>query len=106
MRQQPERVLSAPPAARVMSEEGEVMITIGVDAHKQVHVAVALNAMGREVARWRGANRPEGWQQMLDWAAGLGSPGGGASSGPGTTGTAWPRCWWRRGRRSTRSIPG
>ena len=50
------------------------MITIGVDAHRQVHVAVAVDATGREVARWRGANGPDAWHQVLDWAVALGSP--------------------------------
>lgn len=32
------------------------MITIGVDAHKRVHVAVALDAAGRQLGVWKGAN--------------------------------------------------
>ena len=50
------------------------MITIGVDAHRQVHVAVALDATGRELAHWRGPNRPEAWHQLRDWAVALGGP--------------------------------
>jgi hypothetical protein len=38
------------------------MITIGVDAHKGVHVAVAVDEAGREVARWRGPNSATGWR--------------------------------------------
>jgi hypothetical protein len=37
------------------------MITIGVDAHKRVHAAVAVDEAGREVAQWRGPNSPDGW---------------------------------------------
>src|SRR5262245_21937529 len=48
------------------------MLAIGVDAHKAVHVAVAVDAAGREVARWRGANSGEGWRELAAWAAGLG----------------------------------
>ncbi len=48
------------------------MLTIGVDAHKGVHVAVALDEAGREVARWRGPNSVEDWRQLAAWAAGLG----------------------------------
>ncbi len=29
------------------------MLTIGVDAHKRTHTAVAVDEVGREVARWR-----------------------------------------------------
>jgi hypothetical protein len=32
------------------------MITIGVDAHKRAHVAVAIDEGGRELAHWRGTN--------------------------------------------------
>ncbi|HEY8602342.1 MAG TPA: IS110 family transposase [Thermomicrobiales bacterium] len=48
------------------------MLAIGVDAHKAVHVAVAVDATGREVARWRGANSGEGWRELAAWAAALG----------------------------------
>lgn len=48
------------------------MITIGVDAHKRVHQAVAIDEAGREQARWRGDTSPAAWQLLQDWAAGLG----------------------------------
>jgi transposase len=48
------------------------MHTIGVDAHKQVNMTVAIDAAGREVARWRGPNTPEGWRQLAAWASALG----------------------------------
>ncbi len=50
------------------------MITVGVDAHKRVHMAVAVDAAGREVARWRGPNSPAGWRQVGEWATALGMP--------------------------------
>jgi transposase len=48
------------------------MITLGVDAHKQVHVAIALDGAGRETDQWRGANSPEGWEALRRWAVSLG----------------------------------
>ena len=39
------------------------MVTIGVDAHKRVHQAVALDSAGRLLGSWRGANTPEHWQR-------------------------------------------
>ncbi len=48
------------------------MITIGVDAHKGIHMAVTVDEAGREVARWRGPNSVEGWQQVAAWASALG----------------------------------
>ena len=32
------------------------MITIGVDAHKRIHQALALDDRGTVLAHWRGAN--------------------------------------------------
>jgi transposase len=45
------------------------MLTVGVDAHKRVNMAVAIDAAGRAVARWRGPNSVAGWQQLAAWAA-------------------------------------
>jgi transposase len=50
------------------------MITIGVDAHKSVHQALALDAAGTILGAWRGANAPDPWQQLLDWAKSLPGP--------------------------------
>ncbi len=36
------------------------MVTIGVDAHKQVHAAVALDDAGQALGHWRGPNSREG----------------------------------------------
>ena len=81
------------------------MLAIGVDAHKAVHVAVAVDAAGREVARWRGANSGAGWQELAAWAVGLGTSAAGVSRGRGTTGAGWRSTWSTQGRWSTRSIP-
>ena len=48
------------------------MLTIGVDAHKAVHAAVAIDDAGRELARWRGANRRDAWEELHRWAEALG----------------------------------
>jgi transposase len=45
------------------------MVTIGVDAHKRVHQALALDATGMVLGHWRGANTPDAWAQVLTWAA-------------------------------------
>ena len=44
------------------------MITIGVDAHKRVHVAYAVDEAGREISQWRGPNSASGWRQLFAWA--------------------------------------
>ncbi len=48
------------------------MITIGVDAHKRVHVALALDAAGRKLGSWQGPNSPLGWYELQVWSVGLG----------------------------------
>lgn len=48
------------------------MITIGVEAHKGIHLAVAVDEAGREVARWRGPNSAAGWHEVATWGATLG----------------------------------
>jgi transposase len=48
------------------------MITLGVDAHKKLHVATAVDETGRDLGSWRGPNTPAGWQDALTWASGLG----------------------------------
>jgi hypothetical protein len=50
------------------------MLTPGGDAHKRVHGAVALDAVGRERGRRRAPNAAAGWQELLAWAAGLEGP--------------------------------
>ena len=49
------------------------MITIGVDAHKGVHVAVALDEAGRQLDQWRGSNSRVGWEDALKWATSVGT---------------------------------
>jgi transposase len=44
------------------------LITIGVDAHKRVHVAHAVDEAGHEVGQWTGSNSAAGWNQLAIWA--------------------------------------
>lgn len=45
------------------------MITIGVDPHKRVNEAVAIDDGGHELSRWRGPNDAQGWENCDAWAA-------------------------------------
>jgi transposase len=58
-------------AERTMTEVA-AMITIGVDAHKRIHVAVALDESGQETGQWKGPNSIKGWSELLEWADQLG----------------------------------
>jgi len=69
------------------------VITIGVDAHKRVHAAVAVDESEQELARWRGPNTAIGWTEVLRWAQGLGSERRWGIEVPGVQGVAllrWP----------------
>ena len=44
------------------------MITIGVDAHKRLHVALAVDEVGRELGGWHGPNSPAGWHDLFTWS--------------------------------------
>jgi len=53
------------------------LITLGVDAHKAIHVAVAVDEAGRELGEWRGPNAPDAWVSLTQWAVAFGQD-----------------CWW------------
>ncbi len=50
------------------------MITIGVDAHKRMHAAVAVDATGGILGEWRGANTAAAWQALWEWAGAFSTP--------------------------------
>ena len=50
------------------------MITLGVDAHKQSHVASVLDDAGRPLHHREIPNRPARWVELRAWADSLGSP--------------------------------
>ncbi len=45
------------------------MITLGVDAHKGIHVAMAVDEQGRPQDTWEGPNSESAWQEVLEWAS-------------------------------------
>jgi transposase len=45
------------------------MITIGVDPHKRVNEAFAIDEHGLEIGRWRGQNDAGGWEELRGWAS-------------------------------------
>jgi transposase len=52
----------------------EWTVAIGVDTHKQVHVAVALDALGAQLDSREIATTPAGYRALLSWAQELGVP--------------------------------
>lgn len=47
-------------------------VTVGVDTHKHIHVAVALDIVGGVIDSRSFAADASGYQQLIDWALGLG----------------------------------
>jgi transposase len=47
-------------------------VTVGVDTHGEVHVACALDQLGRQLATRQAATTPIGYRALLDWAQSLG----------------------------------
>src|SRR5437764_846056 len=47
-------------------------VAIGVDTHKEVHVAVALDALGAQLDSQEIATTPAGYLRLLSWARELG----------------------------------
>lgn len=48
-------------------------IVIGVDTHKDVHVAVAINGLGTRLATTSLPETAQDYRQLADWAAGHGA---------------------------------
>ncbi|MCZ7577388.1 MAG: IS110 family transposase [Dehalococcoidia bacterium] len=48
------------------------VITVGVDAHKAVHVAIALDEAGHRFGEWSGGNTVSEWARFGDWLRSLG----------------------------------
>jgi transposase len=52
--------------------DAEVRVTLGVDTHADVHVAVALDQLGRRLGACTVAATPAGSRQLLGWASRFG----------------------------------
>jgi hypothetical protein len=55
--------------------EGDVRVTLGVDTHAEVHVAVALDQLGRRLGIRSAPATPPGSAQLLGWASQFGPVG-------------------------------
>ena len=55
-----------------MTQPAPAWITVGVDTHAEVHVAVAKGAFGRRLATTSVPTTPAGYAELSGWAQGLG----------------------------------
>jgi transposase len=51
----------------------EVQVTVGVDTHADVHVAAALDQLGRLLATESVPSTPAGYRALVAWAGRLGT---------------------------------
>ena len=68
-------------------------MTVGVDTHGEVHVACAIDQLGRQLATRQAATRPAGYRALLDWARSLGEVAAWGLRGPAALGPPWPGFW-------------
>jgi transposase len=64
----------------------ERLVTLRVDTHADIHVAVALDHLGGMLGAIEIPTPRGGYQQLLEWTSQLGWSTGSGSRGPGRTG--------------------
>jgi len=69
----------------------DVSIIVGVDTHKDIHVAVALDALGRRLAELELPTTTTGYQKLHVWATGLGQVDAFGVEGTGSYGAGLTR---------------
>jgi transposase len=67
------------------------VITVGVDTHKDIHVAVALDGLGRRLGALSVPTTPAGYKELVDWANGFGPLGRAGVEGTGSFGAGLTR---------------
>jgi len=50
-----------------VDREDHIMVTIGIDPHKQTHSAVAVDALGVQITQRTVAARLEGFGELVEW---------------------------------------
>lgn len=80
-----------------MAQPDPVRVTVGVDTHLDVHVAVALDHLGRSLGRLSVASTPAGYEELVEWAESLGEPDAFGVEGTGCYGAALARFLRDRG---------
>lgn len=77
-------------------------VVIGVDTHKHIHVAAAMDTIGGILATLTVATNASGFAQLLDWAAGFGNIVAFGIEGTGSYGATLTSFLRRDGTRSSR----
>src|SRR5438270_13164259 len=83
-------------ASREPIPDGEGRVTVGVDTHRDLHVAVALNQHGGWLGSRAFPTTPSGFAALMTWASRYGTLGSIGIEGAGSYGAALAR--WLRAR--------
>ncbi len=84
------------PARRIPGLDVITSVIVGVDTHKDLHVAVAVDGIGRRLGELAVPTTAAGYQQLLHWAEGLGTVEAFGVEGTGSYGAGLAR--YLRGR--------
>jgi transposase len=74
-----------------MTQPAPTQVTVGVDTHADVHVAVATDGFGRRLDAISVATTPAGYAELLGWARGLGQLDAWGIEGTGSFGAGLTR---------------
>src|SRR5438094_885623 len=80
------------------AEETAMPITVGVDTHADVHVAAALDPLGRVLGTRSVPSTPAGFAELAAWAGGFGPVAHFGVEGTGSYGAGLARWLRARGR--------
>src|SRR5918994_2772447 len=72
-------------------------ITLGVDTHKDIHVGVALDGVGRHQGTLSVPANPAGYRKLVEWASGFGPLAHAGVEGTGSFGAGLARFLKARG---------
>ena len=80
-----------------MAHTAPPRVTVGVDTHKDLHVAAARDQLGRRLATTTIGATSAGYAELLGWALGLGEVTAWGGRAPAATAPGWPASWPRTG---------
>jgi transposase len=86
-------------ATTTMAHTQPPRVTIGVDTHKDLHVAAARDQLGRRLGTTTAPATSPGYAQLLAWARGLGEPAAWGVEGTGSYGAGLARFLAAHGQR-------
>src|SRR5829696_8886410 len=86
-------------ATTTMAHTAPPQVTIGVDTHKDLHVAAARDQLGRRLATTMAPATSAGYATLLAWAQGLGEPVTWGVEGTGSYGAGLARFLCAHGQR-------